>query len=241
MKSRTLLAAGTALMLALSATGPGQAQSNSVDEIVVTGSKLNEYDATETPQVAVIHRADNLIIQVKVVCDTREKGQRLEELKATIRNVLKEAAKDPRIDLGQDSDEIIGGFDESLLDEMILPDGKPDSSYASFIVKTSIAKDDTYRTATGRLESFIKRVGKVGRTEILAVGGFELTLIGPAQYRPAVIAAIAEDARKSAAAFGPDYQVKAIGLEHSLAWYRAGPLDLALYIPYRLEISPLGK
>jgi hypothetical protein len=241
MKSKTWLAAGTALLLTLGAVGQTLAQSNSVDEIVVTGSKLNAYDATETPQVAVLHRADNLIIQVRVVCDTREKGQRLDELKATIRNVLKEAAKDPRIALGQDSDEIIGGFDEADLDNMIAPDAKADTSYATFIVKTNVAKDDTYAAATGRIEAFIKRVGKVGRSEVLTGGDFELTLIGPAQYRPAVIAAIAEDARKSAAAFGSDYQVKAIGLEHSLSWYRAGPLDLALYIPYRLEISPLGK
>jgi hypothetical protein len=242
MKTRTLLAAGVALLIALGAGTMVRAQAGSdVAEVVVTGQRISEYDVDSTPAVTVIRRADNLIIEVKVVCDTRERGQRLDELKATIRNILKEAAKDPRIALGQDTDEVIGGFDETKLDEMISADVKADTSYATFILKTNVTKDDTESSATGRIEAFIKRVAKVGRTEILEVGDYDLTLIGPAQYRGAVIAAIAEDARKAAAAFGPDYQVKAIGLEHALNWYRAGPLDLALFIPYRLEISPLGR
>ncbi len=242
MTPKRLLAAGAALLIALGSAPTGWAQQGSnVEEVVVTGSRISEYDVDSTPAVTVIRRADNLIIEVKVVCDTRENGQRLDELKATIRNVLKEAAKDPRIALGQDSDDIIGGFDETKLDEIISADTKADTSFTTFILKTNVTKDDTEATATGRIEAFIKRVAKVGRTEILEVGGFDLTLIGPSQYRGAVIAAVAEDARKAAAAFGPDYQVKAIGLEHALNWYRAGPLDLALFIPYRLEISPLGK
>lgn len=242
MKSRTLLAAGAALLIAFAPAGVGQAQEGAdVAEVIVTGQRISDYDVDSTPAVTVIRRADNLVVSVKVVCDTRERAQRLEELKATIRNVLKEAAKDPRIALGQDSDEVIGAFDESKLDEMIQPDAKADTSYAVFLVKTNVTKDDTYEAATGRIQAFIKRVGKVGRTEVLNMGGYDLTLIGPAQYRGAVIAAVADDARKAAAAFGPDYQVKVIGLEHALNWYRAGPLDLALFIPYRLEISPLGK
>lgn len=242
MKSRTLLAAGAALMITFGAGAVVRAQEGTgVEEVVVTGSRLSDYDVDSTPAVTVIRRADNLVVAVKVVCDTREKAQRLDELKQTIRNILKEAARDPRIALGQDSDDVIAGFDEAGLDDMISADAKPDTSYASFILKTNVTKDDTYESATGRIEAFIKRVAKVGRTEVLAMGDYDLTLIGPSQYRGAVIAAVAEDARKAAGAFGPDYQVKVIGLEHALNWYRAGPLDLALFIPYRLEISPLGK
>eukprot|EP01030_Chromulinospumella_sphaerica_P019271 gene19271-19153_t len=60
---------------------PALAQEGEVGEVVVTGSRISEYDANQTPHVVLRRRADNLIVEVVVVCDTRDASQRREELK----------------------------------------------------------------------------------------------------------------------------------------------------------------
>lgn len=59
-------------------------------------------------------------------------------------------------------------------------------------------------------------------------------------YRPAILSAIAQDALTTARAFGDDYRVEVTGLSRQVTWRRAGPLDLMLYIPYQLGVTPGG-
>jgi len=216
----------------------GSSAANDVQEVVVTGSRIRDYDPTETPHVSVLKRADNLLVEIKVGCDTRDKPQRLDEIRATLRNMIRTAAKDPSVKLGL-GDEIVGAFDDSMIETLIRPDTKADTSYAILLIKTPVSQSDSFDEASRRLSTFIDRVQKVGRTEVLIQGDWQLSLIGPAQYRAQVVKAVADDARAAAADFGEGYGVKVIGLEHPVQWYRAGPLDLALYIPYRLEIEAL--
>ena len=221
---------------ALALAGPAAAQG--VEEIVVTGSRLSEYDAASTPQITLRKRADNLITIATVVCDTRDESQRKSELKATLRNLIRAAGQDKRIELAV-GEEVLGGFDESMLDSVIQRGGKPDTSTATLIIKTSVSAEDTFDSATGRIESFAERTPKVGRTEVLLDDDWELTLVTPSQYRPEVARLIAEDARKMAALYGEGYGVEVQGLQLPVSWYQAGPLDLAIYIPYRLNVRPV--
>ena len=207
-------------------------------EVVVTGSRLTDYNPNQTPHITLPHRADNLITTVRVVCDTRDQSQRRAELRNTLRNMIQAAAKDPGIKLGL-GDEVIGRFDETMLEAVILPDAKADTSYALVVVKTAVGKTDTFDAATARIKAFIEKTPKFGRTEILRTGDWELTLISPEQYRPDVVALVAEDSRRVAAAFGAGYGVSVSGLQLPVSWYQSGPLDLALYIPYKLEVLPL--
>lgn len=237
MMIRTL---GGILVGALALCAVSSALAQPVEEIVVTASRLSEYDATQTPQVTLRKRADNLITVVTVVCDTRDESQRRDELKATLRNMIRAAAGDKTVKLGI-GDEVVGAFDESMLDAVISPDRRADTASAKVIVKTAVSATDTFDAATGRIKSFVARTGKVGRTEILLNDDWELTLINPAQYRPEVARLVAEDARNMAALFGDAYGVEAQGLQLPVSWYQAGPLDLALYIPYRLTVRPTGR
>ena len=66
---------------------------------------------------------------------------------------------------------------------------------------------------------------------------WDLTLIGPGQYRSEIIGLVAADANRSAKAFGEGYSVTIEGLTLPVTWYQSGPLELALYIPYRQTIS----
>src|SRR6185437_6999939 len=111
--------------------------------LVVTGTRMSEYDPVQTPQVTLIKRADNLVTKVTVICDTRELSQRREELKSTLRNMIRAAGKDSRITLGV-GDEVVGAFDETMLDEVIVPDTKADTSRATVLVKTAVRPDDTF-------------------------------------------------------------------------------------------------
>jgi hypothetical protein len=161
-------------------------------------------------------------------------------LKATLRNMIHAAGPGAQIELGL-GDRVIGAFDETMLDAVIEPDQKVDTSHATVVVKTHVLANDTFDSATGRINAFIRNTPKVGRTEILHQADWSLTIINPEQYRAPIIAKIAADARETAAPFGPGYGVNVRELERTVDWYQSGPLDLALYIPYGLTIEPLSR
>lgn len=204
-------------------------------ELIVTASRISEYDATSTPHVFLRKRADNLIVEVNVVCDTRDMSQRRDELRTTLKSLIRAAEKDPTIELGI-GEEIVGRFDETMIDSLIGPSKRPDTSAAKLLIKTRVTPADTQDSATGRIEAFIEKAPKAGRTEVLVSGNWNLTLIQPEQYRGEIIAMVAKDSLASAGAFGADYGVSVQGLQLPVSWYQVGPLDLALYIPYRLEV-----
>ena len=207
-----------------------------LETVVVTGARA-EYDAQTVPHLYLLRRADHVITKVRVVCDTRELSKRRQELKDTLRNMIREASKSGTISLGV-GDEIVADLTDKMLDKVIEPDARADTSVAIVVVKTRVTKNDLYDDATGRIDRFIEATPKAGRTEILREHRWDLTIVGPEQYRGALIAKVAEDAKQTAALFGPDYVVRIEGLQHPIAWYQKGPLDLALYIPYSLTITP---
>jgi hypothetical protein len=221
-------------------SAPAQARQSGLDEVVVTGARMTDYDPVKTPFVTLGKRADNLITTVRVVCDTRDLSQRKQELKATLRNMIK-AAPGAAVELGLEGEEVIGRFDDTMLDAVIHADGKPDTSVAVLVVKTRVAPADTFDAATGRIKAFAETTAKAGRTEILPTQDWNLTLVGPQRYRGEVLALVADDARKAAGTFGPDYAVVAEGLQLPLSWYQSGPLELALYLPYKLTVTPRPK
>lgn len=211
------------------------AASAQVEEVVVTGSRTPDYEGA--PHIVLIKRADHLITEVHVDCDTRDGKQRLEEIKETLRGMLRAAASSKTISLGS-GEAIVSEVTEASLDDMIVPDSRPDSSRVELIVKTTVSKDDTFETATGRIKEFLAAVTKIGRTEVRRGDRWDLTIIGPEQYRDALVTKIVADARHNAELFGTGNAIAVDGLEQPVAWYQKGPLDLALYVPYKLHITP---
>jgi hypothetical protein len=239
---RTLLVCAGLAAAALATPALAQ-RSTQVGELVVTAEK-REGGTPEAPppHVVVFRRADNLIVDLYVECDTRDRSDRLAELKATLKNVIAAAAADGSIELGvEDTDAgIVIPFKAEALDAMLNAGVRPDTSAATITVKTKINPTDTFDAATGRIDAFIKRIKVVGRSQASRSGDWQLTLITPRQYRGEIIGAIAKDANEAAKAFGPGYAVTITGLERQMAWTRSGPLDLALFIPYTLMVEPLA-
>jgi len=233
MKSLRLTRLALPALLLLAGSGQVAAQ---VEEVVVTAERRDE----GAPSIVIIKRADHLITKVNVTCDTREPAQRKEELKATLRNMIAEAKSSQTISLGL-GDSVLGELNESNFDNIIVPDSRADTSQAYVIIKTAISATDTFNAATARIESFIAKTTKVGRTEVLREARWDLALVGPEQYRGELITQIVAQSRRTAELFGSGYGVSIDGLEHTVSWYQKGPLDLALYIPYSLHVAPLGS
>lgn len=229
----------TALAVAVALATPAAAQ-----EIVVTGSRIQrDYEDREpatVPVITVPRRADNLIVTVRVVNDTRDAAGRSDELIRTLRSMARAAASQPDIALSIQVDGQLVAFNEDMVTSLALGiDGnRADTSTASLIVKTPIRPGDTLDSASGRIVQFVTRIDKAGRSLVNINGGWQLSIIDPGQYRPAVLEAIAADARETSARFGTGYAVEVSGMANSLAWVQSGPLDLSLFIPYQMSITP---
>lgn len=227
------LAAGLAAL-----AGVAAAQDNA--EIVVTAARYMDNDsgaAVVIPHVTLKRRADNLVTTVRVVCDTRDETLRGDELRKTLRDMIATAAASGGTITLSVGDTILVPFDESMIEKSIFPEGRPDTSYAAVVVKTAVTADDTYDGAVARVRGFVAATPKTGRTEVLADGRWDLTLVGPERNRQELIGLIAAYARQTAAIFGAGFGVEVDGLHNPIAWYQSGPLDLDLYIPYALKTS----
>jgi hypothetical protein len=154
--------------------------------------------------------------------------------------MIKAAAQTQTISLGL-GDQVLGELSEANFDDVIEPDTRPDTSQAFVIIETRVATADTFNSATARVKDFVAKTTNVGRSEILLESRWDLTVIGPEQYRDTLVTQIVADAKHNADLFGPGYGITIEGLERPVSWYQKDPLDLALYIPYTLHIAPLAS
>lgn len=216
-----------------------------LNEIVVTGSRIqrgynNDEVAPTVPTVTVTRRADNLIVSVWVVNDTREAAGRRTELIQTLRNMARVAGGQPDIALSIQDDGQLVAFTDDMISTLTLgvDGGRSDTSTTSLIIKTPIRPGDTLDTASARIEQFVARIDKAGRTLVNITGGWQLSIVNPAQYRPNVLEAIAADARRTSGIFGPGYAVEVQGMSNTLTWVQSGPLELAMFVPYTMSVTP---
>jgi hypothetical protein len=232
MRKAILLAAAAGFVLC--AALPAGAQ-ETMETVAVTGIRTSELTL---PYVVLTRRADHLYTSITVEDDTRDAKIRVQELRTALKAVLAAVKQEPRITLSVEKNDVLKDFTEDLIDQYITSGSRPDTSQARILVKTAIGPDDTYDSTTGRIEDFIKRIPKIGRSDVISNDDYEIAVVGPQQYHAAVIAKIATNAKETAAMFGGDYGVTIEGMYRPLQWYRAGQLDLALYIPYTMVVQP---
>ncbi|MCC6920393.1 MAG: hypothetical protein IT548_14440 [Alphaproteobacteria bacterium] len=231
MRKRTLAIIFAAAFAAPAFGGGGD------EEIVVTAQRAQYSDYSDTPHVSLARRADNIITTVTVVCDTRDEKQREQELRDTLRSLISAASREGSITLSV-GDDILVDFNDTMLDKVIIPDTeKTETSKASIVVKTAIRPEDTFDSATGRIKSFVDATEKVGRSEVLVSGSFNLSIVGPEKSRPELLRLIADDARATAATFGQNYEVTLDGLQNQIQWYQSGQLELSLFLYYKMSVK----
>lgn len=225
--------------LALAMASPAFAQEG-VDEIIVTGSRAMDWDPDDIPVIQLVRRADNLIVEVRVVNDTREAAGRRTEITQTLRSMARSAASRTDIDLSIENDGVLVPFTEDMVSTLTLGgDGmRTDTSVAVFVVKTPIRADDTLDAASERIEAFVESVQETGRSLADITGEWQLSIVDPPQYRPTILGLIAADARTTAATFGDGYAVQVEGMSNRVTWRQSGPLELSLFIPYDMTVTP---
>ena len=233
------LASAALLAAAFIALACSAGASQDVERVVVTGSRIS-YD--RVPHISLDKRADYIITEIRVTCDTRDPTQRREELKTTLRDMIKAAAKTETISLAV-GEGFLGPLRENMFDDIVVGKQRADTSEAAIILKSKLSATDTFDSAAGRIKAFIASAPRAGRTEILRdeENRWDLTLVNPEQYRDELIKRIVADARHTAELVGPGHGVSIDGLQSPVAWYQRGPLDLGLYIPYTLVVAPIGK
>lgn len=209
-------------------------------EIVVTGSRARDWEPEQLPHVQLERRADNLIVNVRVVGDTRDEALRRTEMQSTLRGMARAAEGRQDIDVSLEIDGVLVPLSEDMVSTLTMgSDGnRADTSMVSIVVKTPIRPSDTLDQASGRIESFVAGVTKSGRTLVTVWGEWQLTVVNPNQYRGAILALMASDAATATAAFGSGYAVEVEGLQYPVTWRQTGPLELALFIPYALKVTP---
>ncbi len=192
-------------------------------------------------------RADYIVQNATVECDTRDRKARLAELRATLKTLIAEAARDPQIDLGarttadeDTGEEIIIPLAEANFDSMVSASRtRTDVSTISIVIKTPVGRDESGEQAgLDRIDDFASNIKVTGRAVILVDDGFALSIVNPNQYRSEIIRRVAADAKTVSQGVGTGYDVKLSCLERQVYWTRSGPLDLDLFIPYGLSVVP---
>ena len=226
-----------ALLLSLMAA-PVQAQDLSSREIiVVTGSRIEQNDYSDyQPAVGLTRKGDFLVQEVAIRGDTRDAEQRADEIKTMLRDAIRIAA-------GNDSELATGDYIltpltlENANEVTLQRDRRVDAERVNFLIKAPL-KSRSVSKAQSAIETFIESVPEVGRAQMDGMGEPKLSVVGPDSYRDAIIAKVAEDAKRQAAVLGDDYAVELTGLNMPVQWTPAGPGEVLLFIPYELKVIP---
>lgn len=230
---RLILSAALAICLAM----PAHAQDLQSQEIIVTGSRIDQDDYSDyMPAVGLRRSADFLVQRATIRGDTRDADQREEEIRAMLQRAIERAHREG-VEIAQ-GDYIVTRLTAENASELELSrDQRPDSERIDFLIKASL-RESTVRDAQARIDAFIESVPEVGRAQMDKLGEPTLSVVGPDAYREDVIAAVAADARKQANVVGEGYAVELTGLNMPVQWARSGPGEVLLFIPYELKVVP---
>lgn len=226
------------LMAALAVAAPTAAQDLASQEIVVTGSRV-EQDGyqRDMPAVGLRRTADFLVQEVAIRGDTRDPKQRAAEIRQMLARAVALADKHG-VQLAY-GDYILTPLTAANLDEVTLTnDNRPDSQRVSFLVKAPLGGKESGAAAEKRIETYVDAVPEVGRAQMDMGGDSSLSIVGPDQYRLQIADRVMADARALSDRMGAGYAVTIEGLNMPVLWTQAGPSEVMLYIPYKLVIVP---
>lgn len=227
-----------ATILTLILATPASAQDLDLQEVVVTGSRI-EQDGyqRDMPAVGLRRTADFLVQEVVIRGDTRDPKQRAAEIRQMLQKAV-QLASGQGVQLAY-GDYILTPLTLGNLDEITLTnDNRPDSQKVEFLVKAPLAGKESGTAAEKRIEDYVEAVPEVGRAQMDMYGDSSLSIVGPDKYRVQIADKVMEDARALSAKMGSDFAVTIEGLNMPVLWTRAGPSEVMLYVPYKLVIVP---
>lgn len=215
------------------------------DEIVVTGARLQRFAADVVPSVSLERNADFVLVSYDFVCDTRDRKFREDELSRTLEGLLAGAAR-------RDDSELSTIVEyEDAYDTLYFPKpytkvavgdfkpqyGRADTSVQTVIIKTPVGKNDAnVESAIGRIESFIDGVKMNGRTIAVSSEEVQLSVVDVERYREDLTAKIIADVKGQRDQIGGG-AIELSGLENVVRWERSGPMQLTIYLPYKVTVE----
>ena len=241
-KQCVVLAALTVSALSGAMPAGAQAQDDSGAMIVVTGSRVDrddydQYYDDEQSAIGLTRKADNFVKPIFINSDSRDPDNRRAEVTAMLQDVMKLAGKQG-IALVAGDYKLMPLTAETLKTLSYGVGDRPDTTrvkiYARLPVGGNFAGVKEVDTAIG---AFVKAVPLTGRSYI-ETGSTDLAINDPQGYRGAVVKAIADEAKRYAAMFGPDYGIEIRGLDSELYFKQASETEVFLYIKHTFVIRP---
>lgn len=235
MKTATALVAAAAALGATALTAQ-PAEAPGLGEVLVTANRENvRYAQANRPVAGLRRRADAAVMQLTISSDTREEVGRRQEIHTVLLSAL-ERAPGAGFQLVSGNVQLEPVTKASYKDLPFQWAGRVDTSRVDLLVKAPL--DGSAFETQNRLAAFIRSLKGSGRATISTSGTITLTVVNPDQYRDAIVALVAADARHQAAAFGPDFTFNVTGIDGQVNWSQVSSTEVFLYLPYRYVIVP---
>jgi hypothetical protein len=212
------------------------------ESIVVTGSRVerdsyDQYYDDEQSAIGLTRKADNFVKPIFINSDSRDPDVRRAEVTAMLEETMRLAARQ-RIVLVAGNYKLAVLTPETLKELSYGTGSRPDTTrvkiYARLPVGGAYAGVEEVDKA---IAAFVKTVPVSGRSYI-ETGSTDLAINNPQSYRGAVVKAIADEAKRYAAMFGPDYGIEIRGLDSELYFKQASETEVFLYISHSFVIRP---
>jgi hypothetical protein len=220
---------------------PALGQTNSgpgLGEVIVTSNRQSlQYAQGDRPVVGLRRTADALLMQFFVSSDSRDAETRKNEIHAVILSALNRADA-AGMEIVEGNGQVTPVTKANYTDLSIGSGGRIDTGRVELRVKAKLT--GSLSATEKRLRDLVKSIPKSGRGIVEGwLGGTTwLTIVDPDQYRNAIIALVAADAKQVAAAFGPEFTFNVSGIDGQVAWTHASSTEVFLYIPYRYTVVP---
>lgn len=224
-------------MLAVVLAGPAVAQDQvELGEVLVNSSR---YDAPfwpkDRPVVGLRRAADAMVMNLVITSDSRDALTRRDEILTALAAAMDRAAGSG-FQLVSGTARLQPVTKQNYRDLPQVYAGRVDTSKVELMVRGKL--DGSASALTDRLKAFIASLKGNGRATVETNGTTALSVDNPDQYRDRIIAMVAQDARHSAALFGPEFTFQLAGIDGQVAWSQASPTEVFLHIPYRYTILP---
>ncbi len=223
------------LVLATAFAAPGVAQESDDSQDADYQAYSSQPQQSNFPLIGITRKADFLLVSVAFSSDTREGVTRESEIHKMLLAAI-DRAKASGLELATNAS-ILAPLTKSNYKAVPMGSaGRVDTSKVDILVK--VALTGTAEEATKRIDDFVKNLPRNGRGSIANTyfKTHTLAVRNPGQYRSAIVKAIAEDVRRNAEMFGPDYRASVAGIDKSVAWMQVNSTDVFLYMPYSYRI-----
>lgn len=210
--------------------------------IVVTGSRVDrnnydEYYDDEQSAIGLTRKADNFVKPIFVNSDSRDPETRRAEVTAMLQDVIRLAGREG-IALVAGDYKLVPLNDETLKALSYGTGSRPDTTRVKVYARLPVGGAyGGVKEVDAAVAAFVKAVPVTGRSYI-ETGGTDLAINNPQAYRGAVVKAIADEAKRYAAMFGPDYGIEIRGLDSELFFKQASETEVFLYISHSFVIRP---